>query len=263
MINKIKVLFRLRRQNDSVKIIMLLLLLSSIFLCLSVRQGYLLYNYINEGAEYELELPNTRAGSTINTEALTKIKNIEALSESYNNNIAFSKADKEESQVVTYVSEDYLKTVYGIDNDNSMPTFYMGDKSFNKLCKLFNNIDENEQQNQYICTYKESEKAAKAYIKKCSAIKDEALILCVANNHELIQQRTSLRMYLEKKDIDGLVKYELNNAGYSYKEELVVENEQLKQKIIWQRMISNLYLSIATSVFGYIYYKFIFKIQTV
>lgn len=119
---------RLRRKNDSVKIISLLIIFLVIMVVCTIKEIFSLYRDINTPVEYEAAgiLKNIESDNII---ALSKTKK-ETLTLRY-------KADEVNISYVS-VSEEYLSRCYGIADVGSMRTLYMNEKAYNKLISNLN-----------------------------------------------------------------------------------------------------------------------------
>ena len=122
----------LRKKYDIVKIISALIIIGIIFLILGGREAYSLYNTVNAPVEY------TASGKARDLAGLNNMDNVIYAGEDITNTVAARYKTIDLSITYEALPEEYLKFVYGIDNDSLMQTFYMNKNAYDNLLKNIN-----------------------------------------------------------------------------------------------------------------------------
>lgn len=128
-----KKFWRIRKQEDRVKIVLLLFLLGIVFLFYGVYNGICLYQAVQTPVEYVL------AGDSGEQNLGRKLNEIREWE-----NMAGASIFRESSVLITYqgeettfscveLSEEYIKDVYGISQSGATKTFYMNQKAFDMV----------------------------------------------------------------------------------------------------------------------------------
>ncbi len=214
---------RLRRKNDSVKIISLLIIFLVIMVVCTIKEIFTLFRDINTSVEYEAtgSLKNTEDDNVI---ALSRTKE-EALTLRYN-------ADEVD---ISYsaVSDEYLSRCYGIADVGSMRTLYMNDKAYNKLISdlnLKNSFSDNPKKIEKLDILDEDKRvigAVRICVIDIPYHEEEYIVSKIAESDVKGKDEASQYMVLfKKKDLDGANLRILEGMGLSMAD---TENVKLEE----------------------------------
>lgn len=122
----------LRKKYDIVKIISALVIIGIIFLILGGREAYSLYNSVNAPVEY------TASGKARDLAEINNMDNVIYAGEDITNTVAAKYKTIDLSITYEVLPEEYLKSVYGIDDKSLMQILYMNKKAYDNLLKNIN-----------------------------------------------------------------------------------------------------------------------------
>lgn len=128
-----KKFWKLRKQEDAVKLMLLFLLAGTAFLGNAVYNGVELYRQLHSPAEYVL-VSNAQGGaehSQLN--ALREIKQVTAVSHQRELPLTARENGKEAAFTCTELSGEYMEKAYGIRDSGAVKTFYMNQKAYRQL----------------------------------------------------------------------------------------------------------------------------------
>lgn len=251
--------WRLRKQNDVVKIMLLFSVLGLGFIANAVYNGMQIYKLVNEPVEYVLSGWETGSSLDSRLSELAGLENVAAVSCQIDS-VAMVKYQTFES-TISYVmlSEKFIESSYGIRDRGSMKTFYMnaaaykqftqsvyfrtaeGKNSGNVQGSSLGYVDEglrvsysldgqatsNEEgssaDNQVSDT---AYGTAKVVLVDTDIAGDEPYVFCKGDRASLLRSATGVRVRVGQQDLDGMNVKQMQGLGFSVvNEELIIRTE--------------------------------------
>lgn len=224
---------KLRKQNDTVKIMVLVFLLGVFMIGSVIYNGMNVYWNLSTPVEYILSADS----QNITQEAMKKItdtEKVDAASIQKQTSLTIHTVEEELSFECYQISDNYLKNVYHVESSGGMKTFYLTPKAYEKIRKSFeNNKNNNEIQSKYQIGDEETG-TAKLVLLEGEMFSDEELAFCQGNSAELSKDCEEIRVYVTKKDLDGMTIKHLENLGYGIQnmEEIQEAEHQLETNFL-------------------------------
>lgn len=238
-----KKFWRIRKQEDRVKIVLLLFLLGIVFLFYGVYNGICLYQAVQTPVEYVL------AGDSGEQNLGRKLNEIREWE-----NMAGASIFRESSVLITYqgeettfscveLSEEYIKDVYGISQSGATKTFYMNQKAFDMvketneafsykqsgsedtLRMTYETEEAEEGQTQLPEKERKEKKTAEIVRVKEGVNEEEPFVFSAGEKGILIKYGMGIRVCFKGQDMDGSQLRKIQEAG------LTVENMQVYQEL--------------------------------
>ncbi len=121
---------RLRKQNDTVKIMLLYIVIGVCFFVNAIYNGVLLYRLIQSPVEYVAGI-----GGTFGTKLkeLAELENVKAFSVQGEKSVTMKYKTTEVSLPCVYLSKEYLKNAYGIEESGAMEKFFVNQAAYEQL----------------------------------------------------------------------------------------------------------------------------------
>lgn len=221
---------KLRKQNDDVKILLLLFILGVVMLGRTVYNGIRVYRDIGQPVEYVLLSSGLRG---ITESALKEIKDtdyVASVGVEKRMNLTIKRGENEEYMECFEISPSYLEEVYGAKASGAMKTFYLTPKAYQML---HNNEkkDNGKTQINYLLGEEESG-IAKIVLLDNEMFSEEVYAFCQGNTKKLAEEGEEIRVYVTKKDLDGTTIRHFQNLGYTLDNtETVKETEYMRQML--------------------------------
>lgn len=262
MINKLRYLFRLRRQSNTVKIIFIFGLIGIISI---IRTGYYaweIYHYANSPAEYVLA-----GDGTITQEQIDELlldESVTMVSRQMEIPITIIYGGTKKVLDATMLSGEFIEGTLNVKKDSAAGTkrIYVDEETFSQVLRenTFEDEDAAKQSNSISgtsldirCQMDESTPAtdpegsqdgsADTSEPKYSTAKlisaksvgavhgtEESFIYIADSNHRLLKEACSLRVQFESHDLDGLQVKHLRALGYSIENEDIIQTEEYEIK---------------------------------
>ena len=258
----------LRRQDDRIKIMFLLVLIGAVMLINVICNSFLLYKMMQSPMEYILSA-NTNKTSFAALSKIKAIKNVTEVSHQQEELVTVRYQGQEMTFSCTNLSEAYLAVVYGIKETSSMKKFYINEKACEMLCQelgversLFDSEHSKAQINYCIESQTEDagaikESAAIFVLLRENTANDEPLFFCKGNavnaDHDVM-----FRVCIKLQEFAGTKADELEQAGFTIENMQNIQmkhdwQERQRDKIIYGTIVSLLCLSCAVLFWIYFY----------
>lgn len=234
--------FRLRKQNDTVKIICILILVGVFCLVQAVYHAGLIYQFVNTPVEYVL------AGViTINDAKLREFEqteNVAAVSREMEISVSIKYKGTTVNESCVLLSRNYLERAYHVNVTGSEKVIYMNETAADNLRQTFiaqgiyisfqPTADNTEYDIRYAEEGTESSKnykSAKLVIIKDS-LHDTLPFICMAEDGiRLSKESTALRILLKQHNLDRIQVNNFQYAGYEIENENDIIKEEYELKI--------------------------------
>lgn len=255
MINRLRMFFRLRKQNDAVKIVFVLVLAA--IACL-ISAGYHIggiCRYVNSPVEYVLMGDNVISQNRV--EELLQNKEVAQVSRQMDIPVTLMYRGAKTVVTCTMLSEDYIKEQFDLGSFANMKTIYMNGAAYSELQHSLweNNESTPDMPNQSLekgkgmeldiryCLGEEcsafddaNDAAAPQYktarlIMKNDGEQEEGIAYIAEADNRLQKEAVNLRVRFKKHDLDGLQVSNLRKMGYSIENEAMLMEEEYKVKI--------------------------------
>lgn len=248
---KIHEFFRLRKQNDVVKLICILALTGAACIANAVYHAGEMYGYVKLPAEYVLTGEDVIPQKHVNE--LVQMEDMAEVSRELELPVTVRYKGKEAVLTCRVLSTEYLEGAYGIEISGGTKRYYMNEAAFTELRQSLSedeagftmeqeaNTDEGTEYSiQYLEdsgipeeneTMTNSFKSAKLVVLKEGMLQEEALVCTAESGSRLTKEAVTLRVFYQKHDLDGLHVEALRKMGYLIENEEKVITEEYEMKI--------------------------------
>lgn len=248
---KISEFFRLRKQNDMVKLICILALTGVACFVNAIYHMGSIYHYVNLPAEYVVMGEGIVTQKSLN--AFEQMEDISEVSREMELPVTIKYKGMEAMITCRVLSQEYLENVYEIEISGGTKRYYMNEAAFTELYQNLSESDASfamEQEGQtdgnieYSIQYSDSSefyeedvpvsavyKAAKLVVVKNGMQQEEPFICTADSGSSLSKEAFTLRVLYQKHDLDGLHVDALRKMGYSIENEEAVISEEYEMKI--------------------------------
>ncbi|MDE6435386.1 MAG: hypothetical protein K2L07_14290 [Lachnospiraceae bacterium] len=246
---KIREFLRLRKLNDTVKIMCIFALAGAGFFINVLYNAEKLYHDMQSPVEYQLVRGNTVTNAQLSE--LAQIEDVAAASRSLDVPITIRYRNQEATMICTMLSKSYMETAYGILISGSEKKFYVNETAFEEIQAGFlrNNVSfekegTTEHGAEYKIQYLEEEAgteeenmpqtishSAWLVILEEKPEQEAALICTVEEGAKLSKKANSVRVLFAGHDLDGLRLTNLKKMGYEVQNEQVLAMEEYEMKI--------------------------------
>lgn len=208
---------KLRKQNDYVKIMLLVFLLGTFMLGSAVYNGIDVYHRLKTPTEYIL---NYDGGGALNK--LIKTEGIDAVSVEKKTNLTVDK-----TSINCYlISQSYLENVYHINKSSAMKTIYLTPKAYKEVIKNSDNVKQSKGEFQSKYQLGEENGVGKFVLLKSELFSNEKIAFCQGTSADLDENCNEVRTYVTKTDLDGTIINHIENLGYSVKNKITVKEAE-------------------------------------
>lgn len=245
---KIRKFLRLRKQNDTVKLMCLFILAGAGFFVNVLYHAGKLYHSVQSPVEYYL-----MHGSTVTNEqlsALAQEEDVAAVSRSFDIPVTVKYQGQETMMTCTMLSKSYIETVYGITASGSEKRYYMNEAAFKEIEAGFleNNVslekgDITEYGEEYKIQYLEEEGALEEdnmppqtfHSGRLLVLKEkteqETAFICTEEDGTSLNKSDSVRVLFSGYDLDGMRLENLTKMGYEIQNEQILAMKGYEMKI--------------------------------
>ncbi|MBQ9934762.1 MAG: hypothetical protein IJO70_02850 [Lachnospiraceae bacterium] len=233
----IKRFLRLRKQDDRVKIMLVLGIIAMVCLIFVIKNTVTMYNYVNSPTEYELMGNLT---SDLKLKELSQLESVKMISLQGDMSASVRYNMNETSVGYMVLSADYASYVYGVKDTTNMTTLYANSLAYEQLLKALS-VDRYIYSSVYeagelVLEYKAGDKeytSAKVVLVG-ELPDDEPFVFAIENSVDLKNKANKLRVYVSKQDMEQMIIKEFESRGYfiSDKEILLEFQNQLDKLVI-------------------------------
>lgn len=250
--------WRLRKQNDIVKIMLLFGVLGFTFLVNAVYSGIQIYKLVNTPVEYVMSGWYGNSSDSRLSE-LARLENVTAVSCQMDGAAAVKYQTIESSISYVELSEEYIESVYGIKDSGSMKNFYMNPAAYKRFTQSVyfrtavnkagmdeigenaGYTDEGLRVNYALDGQVQMENedslagnpasgiaygTAKVVLVDTNIAGDEPYVFCKGDRVSLLKSATSVRVRAGQQDLDGMNIKRMQELGFSVaNEELIIRTE--------------------------------------
>lgn len=257
MINRIKDLIRLRKQNDAVKI-MLFFFLAGITSAFSILyHAREIYYFVNTPAEYVLSSNQIISGKQVQT--LLQMKDVVRISRQLDTSLTIKYRGKEAVISAVLLSQDYIEKMYDTTLPSGAKRIFLDPVSFENLQQEWSEdgvegvgIDSRQAEHNEGMDVRYAmmemlpdqtgetaediltDQPARLIVTKPENQEGEGLVCLVGSESQLLKGANGLRIQFRSHDLDGLQVDHLEKLGYQIEnEERVMEQEfAMKMKLL-------------------------------
>lgn len=245
---KISEFLRLRKQNDTVKLICILALTGTACLISAICHLWDIYRYVNLPGEYVLTGETTVTQKRVNE--LMQMKDVQNVSRAMEIPITIKYRGTEIVVTCTVLSQEYIEDAYGMKLLGSTKRFYMNEAAFNAFCQDLSERNagftmEQEQADgnmEYDISYSEIQEAseegdsvsfqsAKIVVVRDGILQEEPLVFMAEHGSRLSKEAVTIWVLFGKHDLDGLHVKKLRKMRYLIKNEDMIMAEEYEMKI--------------------------------
>lgn len=232
---KFRKFLKLRKQEDAVKLVLLLFLLGTGLIIHAVYNGVLLYRQIQSPAEYALVKDEAGSGLKEEFMEIGKWEHISAASLYQETELLVKYKEKEASFSCIELSEAYMKAAYGISESGATKTFYMNQKAFEQIesgeaDREVSQSSEKERK-KLLVTYEITDtdetvadkgekgrgtaKTAEIILIQENVPEEEPFVFCKGEKPSLEKNGAGIRVFAERQDIDGSNVKKMQSSGFT------------------------------------------------
>ncbi|MDE6761783.1 MAG: hypothetical protein K2J90_14080 [Lachnospiraceae bacterium] len=243
---KIREFLRLRKQNDTVKLMCFFVLAGAGFFVNVLYHAGKLCHSVQSPVEYQLV-----RGSTVTNEQIRELAQsdgVAAVSRSLDIPVTVKYQGQETMMTCTMLSKAYIEKVYGIMVSGSEKRYYMNQAAFREIQTGFmeNNVslekgDVTEFGEEYKIQYQEEGEKEENMLQKAFhsarilVIKEktekETVLICTEEDGTRLSKADSVRVLFSKHDLDGMRQENLTKMGYEIQNEQMLHEEEYEMKI--------------------------------
>ncbi len=217
----LKRILKLRRQNDSVKLMVLLAVALVVLLVSEIRDVYEIYTYTDTPAEYEM------TGNLTDETALQELMDMEKvdmISLQAEEGVTLKYKSKEITVNCIYLSEQYLESVYNVGGQGAQSVLYANKAAFDAILRDFeiysynHNTEEMKETGFVVQNLSEDKTPASKivlYTGNTLVPEDEPLVFSIRHKSKLEKTAGKLRVYVAKQDMEQLLLKQIAAKGYS------------------------------------------------
>lgn len=205
--NRLEKFLKLRKQNDSVKIIVFFAVIGMGVLLSFFRETAGLYKNIHQPAEYVLtsQSPKPLTGYI---DEIRRMDGVKCVSFQQEGSVKLIAGEKETVFNCFVLSQEYLKKAYDIDENSAMRIIYMNMAAMEQMKKDMGISEETFNIETYRPEYELSVKGKETGIARLDVIdmnvsEEQPFVVCTGNTLELSDAPTALRVQLDKQDLDS------------------------------------------------------------
>lgn len=207
-----KSFLKLRRQNDAVKIALLMILAAVGFFAGAVYRGVMLYRLINAPVEYIL----TGTGDLSEIEAL---EGVVAVSTQKEQTMTVLYRGKEYPVSYTVLSEDYLRAVFDIHKAGATPTVYMNQAAYRQFGSAESKlsvscVQEEVDSDAPGASGSPKQTTARLLLTETILEKEQPQAFAIRTAPDMQIREQPLRVCFQKRDLDGSQIKQLENLGF-------------------------------------------------
>ncbi len=257
MINRIKYLMRLRKQNDAVKI-MGILIVAGIVSALSILyHTWGIYHYVKNPAEYELSSDQIITGTQIKT--LLQTKNAVRVSRQLNTSLTIKYRGKEAVVDAVLLSQEYIEEMFHTKLPMGAKRIILDKTAFDGLQQEWSgdmdgsaeiDIDQAESGAGLEIRYAigempsdqkedgegtvQQDQPGRLIVDEAEGLGVEGLICLAGTESELLKGASSVRAKYSGHDLDGLQVERLRKLGYviTNEEMIIKEAYEMERKLL-------------------------------
>lgn len=217
--------WKLRKQDDMVKIILIFWVFGMACLIYAGYNGILLYQTVQSPAEYVLAANTPGGALTVRQRELIQEEDIMAAGLWRQTSLTVKYQGMETVFSCSELSEAYMETVYGIRDEGAMKTIYMNQKAFSQLL-LNRAADVYSQNSEEIhalrVTYVKDEQGdeilgqgtADVVLVKDGVPEDTPFVFCKGECINLTKYAAGIRVYAARQDLNGEGVQKLQEKGF-------------------------------------------------
>lgn len=247
-----KKFWRLRKQEDRVKIVFLLFLLGIACLVYGIYNSVRLHQAMHTSVEYMLTGEGNGSPLERKQKELREWENLAGISICRKSGVRITYRGQETAFSCMELSADYIEKIYGLAQSGVTKTFYMNQKAFDMVKEaegdavagMFGNADslrvtyeiedtEEGQAKQAEHEGKEKKTAVIVLVKE-GVREEEPFVFSAAENGILEKYGTEIRICSKGQDMDGSQVRKLQEMG------LTVENMQMYQELEYFRNVKEI-----------------------
>lgn len=249
---------KIRRQNDYVKIMLVVFLLGIWMIGSSIYNGVKIYGQLWEPTEYIISGSGEKIGNE-EIENIEQISGIDGASLQKTTELTIKDLSEEAMYECYNVSKTYLETVYHVNGTGAMKTFYVTPKLYERLEENTKGSQDNIQLNYQIG---EDEQGTARFVKiESNLFSDEEEVFAVANSVDFDEECSEIRVYITEKDLDGTLKRNIESLGYTIENQEVLLEADNELNIGLMRIKYDIGIGVLCLVivafYGYCYWEYL------
>lgn len=251
-----KKFWRLRKQEDAVKLMLLFFAAGTAFLGNAVYNGVELYRQMQSPAEYVLRSNAQVGAADSQLNALREIKHVTAVSHQKEIPVTARKNGQETAFTCTELSGEYMEKVYGIRQSGAAKTFYMNQKAYSQMKQELGSADSadshaqsahgeknssgkskeaEEMQIRYLVDEESldeeaaaKERTAKVVLVQRGVPQEEPYVFAKAAIQSIEPQ---IRVCVGQQELEGGTVQRLEAAGFAVEQTQIVQEAEYKQEL--------------------------------
>lgn len=240
---------KLRKQNDSVKIMLIFTVAAIGFFAASIRNAVLFYADIHQPVEYVLTAGGQRPLEGYIHE-IQKLDSAECVSLQKETSVSFYIEGENMDLNCIGLSSDYLSKVYDLHEPGSMRTFYINARAVEQLPEKVRNRETEQIQADYRMNGEENEEGtARIIVLDDDGADEQPQVLYKDDYLNLSEAALSIRVCMQRNDLNGSTVDNFIRMGLNVenKEELKLSSVERGRKL--ERLKYELLISVLCMFF--------------
>lgn len=211
---KLKKFLKLRKQNDMIKIILIIFILGCFMLGSAIYEGISIYSELHKPVEYILEADLTKGSSEI-IKNLLEIDGVQYAGIQRGNDLTVNISGKGEQIECCYISEEYLKKVYQIKASSGMKIFYLSSKAYNAMIEKMEDRKK-EKGREFQAEYQlgEGERGIAKFVKMDNELlSGKKIALRCGKAIDFSESNCRVRALITKRSFNGSMEKQIEDLG--------------------------------------------------
>lgn len=250
-----KKFWRLRKQNDVIKVILLFFAFGIAFLSNAIYNSILLYQMSQSHAEYILSGSTDSSNLNAALEEIRKLEDVTATSRQMDIPVTLQYQGSETTFTCVLLSEKYIETAYGIKESGATKIFYVNQSAYEQLKQDSDNthalehaIENNsllvsynmESQPKFSTGNQDGSTNAVPTPAKCTAkvvlaeqnMPDFPYVFCSSNGFDMTKDIADIRVYVSKQKVDNENAKKLQDLGFAIENAEIVSEVEYIQNLV-------------------------------
>ncbi len=255
MINKIKNLLKLRKQNDTVKIIVILALAGIASAVSVLYHGWMIYHYVNTPVEYVLTADRVVSTEQVNT--LLQLEGVSRVSRQSDIPIMLRYQGAEIEVSAVLLSQEYVEEMYDVTLPSGVGRIIMNKAAFSTLQTEWSEnregmaeIESQKQEDGSMAldvryriaetmsdetagddAMEQTDRPIRIIVTETTGQREEPFVCLVDTDGSLLREAYSLRVQYGSHDLDGLHVEHMVKLGFAVENEEILLREKYEVQI--------------------------------
>lgn len=241
--------WKLRKQNDRVKIQLIVGCIGIVCIGIAVYQGSSFYRLLHTPIEYICTCVDSNGGLETKLSQVQELDYIDAVSRQKVTSVEITTQWGTLTIPCLMVSEDYLRDAYGVNKDSGMQTFYLNQTAYENILRTIPS-SETDMENMHVGYIMGEEKGIAKLLSGSERMpNDSPYAFCTGDPIRLQKEGEQLRIRVRQQDLSGVQGMELKQLGIQIENEEKLEEGRLLQEQKFLEIKYNLCIAVLCMCF--------------